>query len=164
MEIKLWIGDLAAYNNGTLKGEWVGFESADQIRGEIERICGENEWAIMDSEAPFKISENPDLDEIEALANIYLEAPSDEVATAAIEYACGRADEAAEIVERFQGSYRNLGEWAEQDIEARGLLSGCDEIVQRYFDYDAFGHDAVLGGDVWTKEIHHDEILVFSSI
>ena len=34
------------------------------------------------------------------------------------------------------------------------MLSGVPEMVQRYFDFESFGRDMELGGDIWT---HRDD-------
>ena len=46
--IKIWIGNLAAYNAGTLRGEWVNLPISDEeLQAVYSRIGGE-EHAILD--------------------------------------------------------------------------------------------------------------------
>lgn len=57
------------------------------------------------------------------------------------------------ISERYEGEHDTLTAFAESYVESTGMLSGVDEIVARYFDFEAFGRDMQLGGDVFTIRV-----------
>ena len=68
---------------------------------------------------------------------------------------------------QFQGEFTSLTDYAEHYVEETGLLSGngrdkgTDSILVRYFDYESFGRDMQLGGDVWTHENGYRSIYVY---
>jgi antirestriction protein len=45
----------------------------------------------------------------------------------------------------FKGTVR---EYAEDYIDSTGMLDNVPDVISRYFDYDSFARDLVLGGDV----------------
>ena len=50
---KIYVADLEAYNNGKLKGEWLDltdYSDGSEVLEAIEKIVGENEYAIHDYE------------------------------------------------------------------------------------------------------------------
>ena len=74
---------------------------------------------------------------------------------------CGQdLDEAREMMEeQYLGEYESLEDYA------REYVDGCwnlPDYVEAYFDYERFGRDLELGGDVTTLEISCREIHIFS--
>lgn len=62
-------------------------------------------------------------------------------------------DEAREMLDdRYQGSFSSLAHWAEDFIEQTGALEGMPSDLQSYFNYEAYGRDADLGGDITVIE------------
>ena len=53
----------------------------------------------------------------------------------------------------YRGSWDSVEDYAAELIEDCGVLDGADEVIVRYFDYEAFARDLVLGGDVSVVEI-----------
>ncbi len=49
------------------------------------------------------------------------------------------------------GVYWSHAELAEEFVESTGMLDGVHEHIANYFDYEAYGRDLVLGGDVWES-------------
>lgn len=61
----------------------------------------------------------------------------------------GSLEEARAIVaERYIGAFGSVGEFAEQLLDDQGTLSSVPEGLLPYFDFDAYGRDLELGGDV----------------
>lgn len=52
----------------------------------------------------------------------------------------------------FRSEERLLEEYAEEYVESTGMLDGVPETVARYFDFEAFGRDMAIGGDVTVFE------------
>jgi antirestriction protein len=52
------------------------------------------------------------------------------------------------IMERYQGTFRNEAEWAEDYAEQTGLLDSMPENLRSYFDFESFARDCRMGGDV----------------
>ncbi len=85
-EMRVYVADLAAYNNGILSGSWINLPS-DDIWAEVQKVLDEGtrdrkaanvydgfpseEWAIHDYELPWNISEYEDLDMLNEIATKY---------------------------------------------------------------------------------------------
>lgn len=70
MSIRIYVASLAKYNSGRLVGTWIDLP-ADDLWEQIEDMLdGDEEWAIHDYEAPFSISENENLDELNEIAEL----------------------------------------------------------------------------------------------
>jgi antirestriction protein len=48
----------------------------------------------------------------------------------------------------------NANKWLAEHLESEGILdlSGIPQELQYYFDYEAYGRDLELGGDVWESD------------
>lgn len=57
-------------------------------------------------------------------------------------------DSEARFQDLYLGQFDSMTAYAEEYVESTGMLQGVDETVRRYFDYEAFGRDLELGGDV----------------
>ena len=84
--MRIYVADLAAYNNGYLVGDWIELPSSD-IWAEVQKVLDQGtsirvfenvydgvpseEWAIHDYELPWDISEYEDLDMLNDLAGKY---------------------------------------------------------------------------------------------
>jgi len=60
----------------------------------------------------------------------------------------------SEVEERYTGEYDSWKDWAEQFAEDTGMLSEVPENLQYYFDFEAYGRDARLGGDMCEDSGH----------
>jgi antirestriction protein len=58
----------------------------------------------------------------------------------------------ADFEDRYIGQYRSRVDFAEDWLEQTGGLDGIPVHLARYIDFDAFGRDAVLGGDVVAQD------------
>ena len=79
MEIKVFVSNLAKYNNGELNGEWTTLPVSDVNADILDKLelGGDSkhgywcEWFVSDYEAPFKISEYADLYQLNELAKSF---------------------------------------------------------------------------------------------
>ena len=80
MKTQIFLTDLTAYVNGTLKGEWIDLSEVSDTEEALElaKIPREHEFFITDYEACFKINEYDNIDELIEKANL-LEEFSDEL-------------------------------------------------------------------------------------
>lgn len=152
---RIYVASLGAYNSGHLLGEWVDIDGmdGDEIREAISAVIAKypqygDEWAIHDYELDgISISENPDLDQlalnVEMLGK-YGDAWTAYVNNIGEEY----ADEDG-FNEAYIGQFDSLTAWAEDFLEQTGELNEIPERLRYYFDYEAYGRDAHLGGDIW---------------
>jgi len=156
-DIRVYVACLACYNEGRLHGVWIdATDDADDIdatRAALQEQCGhtDNDWAIHDYEGfhGVRLSESESFANVSAIANAIAE--HGEAFAAWLDNGND-----ADSVERFQDAYRgcfsSLTAYAEQLVDDMGTLADADSLVARYFDYEAFGRDLQLGGDVWTHE------------
>ena len=77
MNIKVFVSNLAKYNDGELNGQWTTLPVDDVNKDILDKLDlgGDSkhgyhdEWFVSDYEAPFKISEYADLYQLNELAN-----------------------------------------------------------------------------------------------
>lgn len=162
----IYVASLYDYNAGILHGVWIDFGdyyNADQILDSIYNMLScspaaakdgrtAEEWAIHDYEG-FGGIEIDEGETIEDLWRVHTLIDSLSEQEAFIDYlfynGIQRADKITEnTVEDFQDSccgwYRSKEEFAEELIEEMGLLSNVDELLSRYFDYEAFARDLFM--------------------
>lgn len=152
MTARVYVGTYAKYNNGSIKGAWLNLEDysdredfyeaatklhADEADPELMFQDFEGFPRAMYSES--NVSEelvafaNLDDDDRELLA-VYLENFHD-----------GDIDKAREA---FAGKYDSEADWAANFLEDTGGLEGVPEHLRNYIDFEAYGRDARLGGDM----------------
>lgn len=150
---RVWVACLAAYNAGTLHGEWVDLDGldADELREAIQAVLndspepGAEEWSFFDYDGFHGMNpgENPDLEKLVELAHLLGEHGAAFAAYASVvgeDYATGQG---------FEDAYR--GEWDSERAYAEELFDECylsdvPESVQPYIDYDKWARDVFIDG------------------
>ena len=80
--IKIYVANLAQYNNGNIIGDWFELPvSFSDISKKCQLSASEEEWIILDYEAPFKIHEYVDINQLNEIAD-----QLEEVATENLNY------------------------------------------------------------------------------
>ena len=154
LEIKGFITNLGKYNEGDLVGEWVTFPVSDEELAEVLQRIGINEqyeeFFFTDWESAFRI----DLDEYENIETVnelaeQLENWDEDTLKAACEI-WGFSDIALQYPEDYH-LYSGV-----DDDEALGYyfadtLGYVDfdnnDVLERYFDYEAYGRDCRINSD-----------------
>jgi antirestriction protein len=95
------------------------------------------------------------LDEYEALGQL-------EIATIALNE-CHDLEDAQRMMEQYQGEYESASDYAWHLVEDCGMLEGAPEVAKRYFDYDSFGCDMELGGDITIIEVGYKRCFIFNN-
>ena len=163
---KIYVADLAAYNNGYLHGVWIdATEDLDAIQDQVNDMLKTSpidgvaeEWAIHDFEcfAGYHVGEYDSLETLHEIA-LFLEEHGD-AASAALSY-CSDLDEAREMVEdRYHGCHDSEEEFAAQ------LYEDCYEIpeyLQYYIDYEKVARDLFINDFISVAGKDH-QIHVFS--
>jgi antirestriction protein len=157
--MKIYIANLAKYNEGGLIGEWIELKKNIDLHKEIEKICGGDEWAIHDYELPFKIDEHESIDALQDLANADLS--NYEMASL-----INLIDNCGESLENALAKYENYAvyqadSWedlAEQFVN-EGVYGEIPESLQSYIDYEAIGRDLNYDYD----EVEYDDVIYFVS-
>lgn len=110
------------------------------------------EWAIHAHEGfGSLVDESTSFERVAELAELI-----EEHGEAFIAYAenIGDGADAEGFQEAYQGEFDTLADWAEQFLEDTGGLSEMPEHLRNYFDFDAYGRDAQLGGDIYKIGSH----------
>lgn len=89
---------------------------------------------------------------------------SEAVALAYAENTGKRFPDPSDIADAYLGEYDNVQAYAESYVDESGMLSGIDATVARYFDYEAFARDLVLGGEVWTTDRKNGAVHIFRNV
>lgn len=170
---RIYVADLAAYNNGELHGEWIdAAQEPDAIEREIHEMLERSpepfaeEWAIHDYEGFGGLH----LGEFESIASIARVARLIEehgaVFAGLVDHVggLGYLDEAEEAMkESYQGAYKDLEDWAFDLAGDTGDLHEACGRYAEYIDWEKVGRDAELSGDIFTVETDDGMIHVFWS-
>ncbi len=167
-EIKIYVADLAAYNNGKLHGVWIDATSEmEEIWEAVSNMLKNSpedfaeEYAIHDSEGfeGYSLGEYEGLERAHGLACFIEE--HGELAGELLDHFGGDIEDAAKAIEdNYSGCYKSLAEYAEE------LTEGTSEVPENlafYIDYERMGRDMELSGDVYTIETGFEEVHVFWS-
>jgi len=160
MKIRIYVANLAAYNNGYLVGEWISLPlSEEELREKIQSILDawndgfspSEEYAIHDYEAPFSIDEYENPYKVNEWAETLSNISEDEEVINAIINHFSTVEEAIETIEN--GEYRvyndceDMGDVAYQMYEESGRLAEIEKVISpSYIDWDAIGKDMGLEG------------------
>lgn len=166
-EPAIYVACLAAYNNGTLHGEWINLaQDIEDVWKDIRRILKNSpepdaeEWAIHDYAGfdGLKIGEYENIESIHELA-AFIEENGD-LGSALLAYHDGDVSFAESSLENYFGCYSSLEEYVQEKTEETTVIP---EHLAAYIDYASMARDLELSGDVFTIETAHDEIHVFLS-
>jgi antirestriction protein len=156
-EHRIYVANLAAYNAGKLRGKWIEPSTdADELREQVLEAIGGNpdhEWAFHDYDAFPNMGENPNLDDVAAMAEILEEHPY-AVVKAATDFVGDDVDALKEWLDEGYGIYESDRDYVEQLIDDAGGPSKAlgKDAINFYFDYDAFGHDLSIDADEEDSE------------
>lgn len=167
-DIKIYVADLAAYNNGYLHGVWIDAtldidDIHEQIKAMLESSpvdCSE-EYAIHDYEgfAGYNLGEYEGIDTAHEIACFIEE--HGEIAGEVLNHFGGDLEEATKALdEQYAGCYSSLEDYAQELTED---TSEVPEHLAFYIDYERMGRDMELSGDIFTIETAHDEVHIFWS-
>lgn len=152
MEVKIYIANLAKYNEGKLVGEWLTLPlSREELEERIDEILGEDEeYAIHDYEAPFYISEYDNVYRINE--HVAVMANHDCRVVIAL---CECMDNVEEVVRLLEsGDYSvyfdvdNLCDVAAEMVD-EGYLGPIASSISSYIDYEKIARDLKIDG--WYK-------------
>jgi antirestriction protein len=169
-EPRIYVADLAAYNNGKLHAAWISAaQDVDQVSAAVQRMLAASpepdaeEWAIHDHEGfgGLQLGEYESLSTLSRLGNGIT---AHGLAFAALAEWLG-TDEATEeaFATHFRGSWPRVEDYAEdllRDLGAWDELDRLPEWLQRHVKVDVagFAQDMELGGDIHVlrseREVH----------
>ena len=136
--MKIYLANLQAYNEGKLLGKWLDITKDDLLKAVSD--FGNAEWAIHDTELPFKVGEHEDLFELQKVGKIWNSMSDYEQAAF-----CCLVDDGytlKEALEEYQNRdvhiADNLVDLAYQFVE-EGLYGKIPDSLSSYIDYEAIG-------------------------
>lgn len=123
------------------------------------------EWAIHDTDGfcGVKLSEWEDLANVADLA--------DAIEEYGEAFATWFANESGDMdsidTSRFRGAYLghfdSLEDYAREYLADTGMFDNVNDVIQQYFDFEAFARDMRLDGSVWTADASEGGVHVFDN-
>ena len=167
-EIRIYVADLAAYNNGKLHGVWIdALEDLDDIQDQINEMLKNSpeqdaeEYALHDYEgfSGYGLGEYAGIETAHEIACFIDDYPT--IGGELLNYFGGSLDDAKKAAEEnYSGCYKSLADYAEELTEETTQIQ---ENLSFYIDYERMGRDMELSGDVFTIETAFDEVHIFWS-
>ncbi len=168
-EIRAWVADLRAYNQGHLEGFWMNCTSdpdvmRDKIQAFLQRQSekhGEKreEYAIHDWEGPFRLkTEHPDWDEIAELVEMletYCD-PNMVKAARELEIPIDKMEDA------YVGQAQSVTDYFARQAEDMGIAPDEDDILSGYIDWDAYARDMLCSGEYAAVQVSYDTVYIFT--
>ena len=166
-DIRIYVADLAAYNNGKLHGVWINAtDDLDDIwEQQVNQMLAESpegfaeEYAIHDYEGfdGYASSEYEGLERVQKIACFIDEYP--DFGGELLNNFGGDLEEARTATEdNYCGCYKSLADFAEELTED---TTPIPENLAYYIDYERMGRDMELNGDIFTLETGYEKIHIF---
>ena len=151
MTYRIYVGTYAKYNSGSIKGAWLDLEDY-ACKQDFYEACAELHSDEVDPEYMFQDHEDiPDffIGESHLSDDIwsYMDCNMDDEVKAAYVEAKDRWDE-EDCESSYIGEFYSFTKLAEYLVDEHGTLSEIPKHLQYYFDYEAYGRDIRLNGDV----------------
>lgn len=166
-ETKIYVADLAAYNNGILHGVWIEeLLDIDELEQQVTKMLEQSpvedaeEYAIHDFEGFGELSLNEfvSLDRINQLALFLNEYP--DCGDIVLNYCNGDIDEANRLLDEcYQGTYDSVEDYAQEIGEE---CYSIPDPLKYYINWEAFSRDMLLNGDIHVI-VNQSKVLVFSA-
>lgn len=165
---RIYVADLAAYNNGKLHGVWI--DATDDLNDIWDAVNAmlkaspepdAEEYAIHDYEGfgSYSVSEYSGLEELNNVA-VFIEEHG-ELGAEVLGYTCDNLDEAEKMLsDNYHGEYESVADFAEQLTED---TSNIPDHLQYYIDYERMGRDMELSCDIFTIATGDQEVHIFWS-
>ena len=162
---KIYVADLAAYNNGKLHGVWIDAtlelsDILDAVNAMLENSPEEmaEEYAIHDYEGfgSYRVGEYDGLESVHEFACFIEE--HGKLGAELLSYFSEISEARTAIEENYAGCHKSLAEFAQELSEDTAQIP---ESLQYYIDYERMGADMEMSGDIFTIETAHDELHVF---
>lgn len=165
-DIRIYVADLAAYNNGFLHGVWIDVtEDLDSIWDQINAMLKASpieeeaeEYAIHDYEGfgSYQVSEYSGIKELHEVANFIEE--HGELGSEVLAHFSNMDEARTALEENYSGCYESLSDYAQELTEQ---TSEVPKHLEFYIDYEKMGRDMEMSGDIFTIETAHDEVHIF---
>lgn len=163
---RIYVGTYAKYNNGSIAGAWLVLEDyAD--RAEFLEACRALHSDESDPELMYQAFEGfpkTFYNESSAPSDAFWDwLKLDDDDRELLEVYQDNVDPDADIdmaLEAFGGGFESEADWAETFLTDTGGLEGVPDHLRYYIDFEAYGRDARLSGDV-TFVRHNGDLWAF---
>jgi len=165
---RIYVACLGSYASGALHGEWIDVDqTVDEIHDAIKQMLSRSpvphaeDWAIHSAEFQgVEIREHESIETIVELAKLLAE--HGDAAVAAYNYFSDLEDARTALTENYNGLWSTLADWAEDYLKDTGELEKVPESLRTYIDFERWGKDMEMGGDIFTVE-QGRELHIFSN-
>ncbi|MBD2019242.1 antirestriction protein ArdA [Leptolyngbya sp. FACHB-36] len=172
MTPRVYFADLAAYNNGRLRGVWVEFYEGiepEEVQFAIDYMLHESEgeeWRIDDSEN-FAGFQSWDLEKLCQVAALIHQHGEDAVKGYLAHL--GNDADLDEFSDYYIGCYKSETAFCEERLGEEGGICTAAEAIQvfdwatldQYIDWEAIANDAFINS-YYSHEVGHEEIHVYT--
>lgn len=154
MAMRIYVGTYRKYNSGSIAGKWFDLEDY-ACKQDFEEACqefhgpGEHEFMFQDHEGipPCLIGESYVDPAVWELMDF------DGDMDAALAYCnCFDKWDEDDFNDRYRGEYESWRTLAEEILDDTGQLGEIPESLRYYFDYEAYGRDLRLSGDIVEQD------------
>ncbi len=161
MTIKIWLGDLGAYNNGELRGEWLELPmDEEELRAKYNKYTDNGtqdhyiaDWEVPDGVPHSAVGEYEDVFKLNDLAEL-LEGRSDREMKC-IGYLVDDGETLSDAIDKYKEvdfyEGMTLKKVAEQLVDD-GHFGEIPDSISSYIDCEAIGRD--LGHDGYVENEH----------
>lgn len=156
MVFRIYLTNLAKYNEGTLKGKWLDLPLDDEeLSSEVRSVLGKDEeYFITDYEAPFNLDEYENINNLNDLASRLdeLDEHDAEKVVYLLEHiGLDRGDALKQYEDADFYPNMTLSDVAEEMVDD-GLLGKIPENIKHYLDFEKLGRDLSFDGYHETKK------------
>lgn len=164
-DIRIYVVDLAAYNNGKLHGVWINAcDDLDDIWNQINEMLTNSpeplaeEWAIHDFEGfgGYALSEYERIETVHEIACFIEQYP--DFGGELLNYYSDLEEAKTAAEENYCGCYKSLADYAQELTEETGDIP---QHLEYYIDYERMSRDMEMNGDIYTIETGYEEIHIF---
>jgi len=165
---RIYVGTYAKYNNGSIKGQWLDLEDYSdkdaflEACRELHKDESDPEFMFQDYEG-FPRSFYSESNVPETLWDWIALDDDDRELLAVYQDNVNSDADIDEAREAFAGKFDSEADWAAQFLEDTDGLRGVPEHLRNYIDFEAYGRDARIGGDM-TFVRHDGELWAFHNV
>ena len=165
-EIRIYVADLAAYNNGKLHGVWINAcDDVDDIKTQINEMLSTSpesfseEYVIHDYEGfgGYTLSEYAGIETAHDIA-CFIAEYSDFGGELLNQFGGDLEEARTAAEENYCGCYKSLADYAQELTEETTQIP---ENISYYIDFERMGRDMELGGDIFTIETGYEIVHIF---
>jgi len=166
-DIRIYVADLAAYNNGYLHGVWIDItQELDDIWEQINKMLKASpidevaeEYAIHDFEGfgSYRLGEYEGIETAHEIA-IFINEHT-EIGGELLNHFNGDIEDARKAIEdNYCGCHKSVADYAQELTEE---TSEIPKHLEFYIDYEKMGNVMEMNGEIYTIETSHDEVHIF---